>query len=277
MISHSEKALANIDIFYRDINEVDIYVEDTEHGASKLYTIIFKKIFSNQYNIEKVFTLGGKTAVLQKHSELHGQKDRKRLFLVDGDLDLLSSPALEFKDDLLTLNRYCIENYLIEEGAIISLVDEESGQLSAEDIKKYLSFDEWVHKNEEHLLRLFAYFFLCRKHIPQLPTVREGVSKFQIDASGCVCPEKISLKIEEIKRKLEDLAVNHEKEICDILAKLDKTDKLIKYISAKDFLIPLLKVRISQFEKIIMTKAVLKQKLARKSNFEEMSEALKGF
>jgi hypothetical protein len=270
MIKHSEKALENIDIFYADMNSIDIYVEDTDQGANKFYKLLFSRVFNKTHIIKKVFTLGGKKNVLKKHEDLKSDKSQKRLFVIDGDIDLFHNKNLTLNNQLLTLDKYCIENYLVDEEAIIDFVDDESSILDKTEIKELLNLKEWIDHNEPLLFELFKAFAICNKFSLPTATVSEGLKNLKKDGRGNICKEKIATKILEIKKICNENKISYEDEIekySNIIPSLD-------FVSAKDFLLPLIRIRISSFESVKINNSILKQKLARRCNLSALSELL---
>ena len=62
-LSYSDAGLRNRSIFYRQ--DINIYVEDT--GKEYVYEEIFKRLLKNDYRIETILPLGGKTNVLKEY------------------------------------------------------------------------------------------------------------------------------------------------------------------------------------------------------------------
>jgi len=275
MINWSDKARHNIDVFYQEFNDVDIYIEDTEEGSEKLYRIIFQKILRNKYKIERVFPLGGREAVLLDYND--SIRERKKLHILDGDLHLLVNEVnIGLNDHLLILPRYCLENYLIEENGIMEMINDESATLDVEDIRTYLRFHEWISGNSGDLTKLFCLYAACFANSYEGNTVSCGAMKFVTTRDGVVSNEKIEFEIEKI------ISTEGNEKISDDYKKFlnkhkNTEDFFITYVSGKNFLLPLLKERINQIETIKFKSNVLKQKLARKCKFAELSEMLKDF
>lgn len=56
--ARSTKAKKAKSVFFRKYNDIDIYIEDTEKGATKLYTILFQRAFKNKYDVNRIYPLG---------------------------------------------------------------------------------------------------------------------------------------------------------------------------------------------------------------------------
>ena len=112
-------------LFYHKFNDVDIYVEDTGLGAKKLYEIVFGRVFEGRYRVAEIFPLGGRQAVIDKCKGDSLDSERPRVYVIDGDLELMIGVKARKDKRLVVLSRYCIENYLVDELAALSILDEE--------------------------------------------------------------------------------------------------------------------------------------------------------
>jgi hypothetical protein len=154
----SEGGLAASDVFYRDFNDYSFYVEDSEQ--ENLYFDILKKLFPN-VSLEKIFPLGGKPNVLAHSKDEANQLISNRIYLLDKDFDDL----LGTKEDIagvFYLDEFCIENYLLDEEAIVEVVLETHPKEKRDDIRKHLSLATIIPAIAGDLKPLFALFFLAQ-------------------------------------------------------------------------------------------------------------------
>lgn len=266
-------------VFFRNVNDIDIFIEDTSIESEKVCTILFSKIFEGKYQIGKVFSLGGKTKVMEECEKRQTREDRIRLYVVDGDLDLLTGAIVPDYKGLLSLARYCVENFLIQENAIAEILDDEELKKSKEQILEEFGFDDWITTNEEILFNLFVEYALVKKHCSNEPTVSYSVHKLAIPKEwGVVDIEKTNLRIEtmstsvinEIGQERYDL---EKREIIE-RAKPFWSSKLIKYVSGKDYILPLAIMRMKKITKFDVNSKVLKVRLAKKADVEELKYAV---
>lgn len=154
--TRSAVALGALDIFYARLNEVHFYVEDTEQ--ENLYFTILKKHFP-EINFSKIFPLDGKSNVLT-HAKDPANKGGmvKRVYIVDQDFDHLLG-SVENIRSVFYLDRYCIENFLIEEDAMIEVIIENNPRIKAEDVRKSLKLNDFIRQSEDALRELFILFF----------------------------------------------------------------------------------------------------------------------
>ena len=73
-------------VFYKEVNDIDIYIEDTTKGYKKLYKNLFSRVFQNKYRVSEVFPIGSRGKVIAQHKIKNSI--RPYLFIIDGDLFL---------------------------------------------------------------------------------------------------------------------------------------------------------------------------------------------
>jgi len=115
------EGLAALDIFYAGFNDINFYVEDAEQ--ENLYEVILRRKFPD-VRVDRIFPLGGKEAVL-RHAEdpQNGTLFAYRAYILDKDFDDLLD-AMSTHPNIFYLDRFCIENYLLEESAFVEVVVE---------------------------------------------------------------------------------------------------------------------------------------------------------
>lgn len=158
-----ERSLAGraaLDIFYLEFNDVNFYVEDVDQ--ENLYECILKKFFSN-IQIARIFPLGGKTNILRHAQDIVNKSTApSKIYLVDKDFDDLLETV--FSDHrVVYLDRYCIENYLLEESALIELLIETYPKKKKEELIEDVSLSKTIDLCIDSLRPLFTLFFLTQK------------------------------------------------------------------------------------------------------------------
>lgn len=181
-LSYSDAGLRNRSIFYRQ--DINIYVEDT--GKEYIYEEIFKRLLKNDYRIETILPLGGKTNVLKEYI-IKGEFDNRgtpNIFLVDGDFDRYISYDVVGKgdfpeeteanleefvsnkiinsDSVIYLETYNIESYYVDENASKKFI---KGMLRKTDMELsvILNFECWKNRIVSESKDLFLlYCFLIK-------------------------------------------------------------------------------------------------------------------
>jgi hypothetical protein len=262
-------------LFYEEYNDVDIYIEDTAEGYRKIFKELLNKALGTKFNIEQVFPLGDRRQVIEECRKNQESNGRKKVFIVDGDLHILNDFATPELKGLYVLPRYCVENYLFCENAISQTADEEECEMELDQIKDKIDFNYWLNENENLLLDLFIVYAICFKHIPQEQTVGFKVSKLCISNFGIVNPEKVNARKDELSSKLISFIgeerLNTEIEI--IKERINEKDKkLLRFVSGKDYLLPLLITRLQSFLRFPSNSIAVRLRLAKKVNADELKE-----
>lgn len=156
----SPEALAALDIFYDEFNDVHFFVEDEDQ--ENLYEVILRRMFPD-LQIARIFPLGGKRAVLD-HDPQSIERDTKpqSIYLVDKDFDDLLGVKVQ-KPGLFYLDRYCIENYFVDPDAIVEFVVETAPKLKRPEIATNLNIFTKLTELMESLLPLFQMFYCVQR------------------------------------------------------------------------------------------------------------------
>ena len=265
-------------IFYNKFNDIVIYVEDEDPSYGKLYSIIFQKVFGEHCKIQKIFSLGGKNNVIKKFNENQTCK-KPTLFIVDGDLELFyNKPYCKKNDDLsylYCLNRYCIENYLIEKEAVVEVLQEEDDVNKSKAIKKKLDFDNWV-KNNKHLIKLYHYYSIINKF--GIKNVGYSIIKFEDKYKpGIIDKNKVKGKIQSIEKEIMQCNIS-KATIKTTLKSISAKNDILIYVSGKELIYSLFRYIKAKPKMSFPRKEVLfMQKLAHKCQFDDLRLLLKPF
>lgn len=160
MIKFGIESLKSVSKFFSYRNDIDIFTEDKE-ADKEFYKALFKNLLGDKIIINDVSPLGCKANVIKAYKTQDKKDGRKKIFIVDGDLDLLNSIRLS-ENNLISLDSYCIENYLIEENGITQLLYFNSGKHSIENIRSKLNFHKWLNFNAIVLTELFVNFAIFK-------------------------------------------------------------------------------------------------------------------
>lgn len=123
------------DIFFFQFNDVSFYVEDEEQ--ENFFFCILKRLFP-EIRIERIFPLGGKDNVIEEAKKNQG--DKKKVFIVDKDFDDILNKVVNY-DNLFYLDRYSIENYLLEQDALINYIISEKPKLKRANIENQFNIE----------------------------------------------------------------------------------------------------------------------------------------
>lgn len=152
----SPDGLAALDVFYDEYNDIHFFVEDEDQ--ENLYEVLLRKMFPG-LTIARIFPLGGKAAVIRDATECPQDETKPyRVYIVDKDFDdLLGSKVSE--PHLFYLDRYCIENFLIDPSAIVEVIVECHPRLKRRSVVTSLALPNAITSIFAQLRPLFTLFF----------------------------------------------------------------------------------------------------------------------
>lgn len=251
-------------VFFRRFNDIDIYVEDTACGSKKFYEILLARVFDN-YQVKNVFPIGCKQSVLDQCRLDQKPGGRKRLYIVDGDLELLTNNNPCGYDRLVVLDSYCIENYLVDEDAFVTALHEYDLKYNVAEIKTKLSFDSFIYRLEKNFFNLFVLYAVVKKFSPSTTTVAYSVHHLNPSNEGI--PDRVRVKNRQ--NEMQNLlckCINKSqtrKEVSDIKSYCKGSGRhSIDFISAKDYILPLLFMRMRHISNVCPRNSIIKQRLA---------------
>ena len=184
--------------------------------------------------------------------------------MVDGDLYLLTGDDCKNKKGFYVTPFYCIENILLDRASIIKITEEEDIVKTTEEVRDAIDFDSWILKNKL-LLELFIEYAVCKMLKPDIQTVGYSVSKLISSGDGLIDIDKTNSRITELRDNIinsvgQEMYDKHKKEVCDSIEYNGL--ELIKYVSGKDYLYPLMEKRIRSITKTKSNLITLKQRIA---------------
>ncbi len=239
--------------FFAFRNEIDIYTED-KISDKEFYKVLLGRLVSNKVKINDITPLGSKSNVLRAFDEQDINSKRKKIFIIDGDLDLIINTNRKSEKNLVVLDSYCIENYLIDEDAATELIYFSNGKTDKKTISKKLNFDKWLNYNKEVLIKLFINFGILRMFGGGPRIKSASMFLIEVKKQTILNKEEIVKYSLEVKNEIIELLKekgyeNPEEEYDKQFQKLIKlwpieNNTLLRIVSGKDYLIHLLQHRI---------------------------------
>lgn len=229
-------------------------------------------MFEGQYKVGKVFPLGGRGAVVSEHAE--NESDRPSIYIIDGDLFLLTGDTISNGRGLYKFPYYCVENILCDHESLLSIMDEEDPEKDISKLNELFNYQKWLVNNEEKLFSLFVEYGISMLLNPQEQTVAFKVSGLVSCNKGELDEEKLLKRIEELRR----LSVNcsspedYQEVRNKILDEFESSGlNKLDVISGKDYLFPLLKTRAKSIVKTKIPDLNFKMRLAKICNIERLA------
>lgn len=263
-------------VFFDEINDIDIYVEDTARGYEKLLSTIFSRLFNGKYKVEKVFPIGSRGEVENKYHECISTITKPTLFVVDGDLYLLTGEPLQNKNGFFRFPFYCFENLLCFSDSILEILNEEDAINHQEHIIEKFNFNDWLIKNEEKLFSLFIEYGIVKTLKPQIQTVAYNVKELINDKYGNLSDIKTQERISNLSVQIKDEFGEERYSMIrnEIIQRFNSSScNKLDVVSGKDYIFPLFKLRARSTVKTSMSDLNFKLRLSCKVNLEKISQA----
>lgn len=269
MLRRSVRANKTKSIFFEDYNDIDVYTEDTANGYKKLYSKLLSRYFDGDYRIENIFPLGGRDAVIDACEKEENKRSRPRVYIIDGDLHLLRNniPSLP---GLFILHEYCIENTLVCENASVDFLVDEEPTKEYHEIKSELAFQNWLNHNETLLIDLFICYAISMEMTPELPTVSLKVNDYVNDDTGFVDAKKVYAKIASRRSEIISRVgqVDYDERWNEIKEFIKENETKHTFISGKDYLLPLLQMRMRKVIKYTASAISFRHRLSNSCRLE---------
>ncbi len=275
MIERSDRAKYAKHVFYSSYNDVDIFIEDTAVESKKLYVQIFGRALEFGIKLTQVFPIGAREKVLAACAKDQGDRARGAVYIVDGDFEILTSKSYNLKR-LYVLKRYSIENYLVDEDAVVSILNEEVLDQDRDEIKRTLDFDKWLSAISSDLRPLVIAAAVGKHKSCGVKTAKIPLSEITSCEFGLVDKGKIAAKVEEISFATDALhgAGAFHLACRSVSARLSNVDAdcLIRHAPGKNLVFPLLKRRVRSVFNFQHGDAALRLRLAMKCSVDELMD-----
>lgn len=174
------------DIFYTQFNDIFFYIED--ENQENFYYCVLHSLFPD-IRIEKIFPLCGKDNVIAEAKLCLG--DKKKVFVVDKDFDDYFSKII-IQPNLFYLNRYEIENHLIEEEAFLNYIVEEKPKTKLETVQANINLDKLLLDVGYLLYDLTLLHIVAQDKCPHIKNTSLAPEKF-IEYKSCFLVKSVAM------------------------------------------------------------------------------------
>lgn len=230
-------------------NDINVFTEDEEKDK-EFYTLLLKRLLGSQVKINDITPLGCKKNVLKYCNET--ALGKKEVYIVDGDIKVINNNHAIAHPNLFILDRYCIENYLLDENSAIKYIYNNSGTHSESNIKIALQYQNWLATYAPSLVCLFIHFAIADCF--EIPYSIFAFSKYLVVKKKTISFNEDSLlsDVETVKNAvIEKIGKDkYEKTLKKLELKWEPTtETLLTIVSGKNYLIPLLQLKTQDFKK----------------------------
>ena len=216
---YSNEALASRALLYSGLNDINLYVEDTDKEYE--YETIFRRLLGDKYCIKTIFPLGGKPKVKQQYKEFGSETDGiKNFYIVDGDFDRYISPNDMICDDcFIYLKTYNIENYYIDENACLTYAKGCLKQIDKQ-VQQRIDFNLWKTRIVSEAKKLFLCYCYIQLACLELENVNRSPYLFLDQRTGFERTDgafeqyssEIQQKGSDMEKKIKEISIHYEEE-----------------------------------------------------------------
>jgi hypothetical protein len=246
MLELSDESKRLVSTFFTYRNDIDIYTED-ELKDKEFYKVLFQRLLGDKININDITPLGSKKNLIQRCAN-EPQTERKKVFIVDGDISVIHGQNVPSLNNLFILDVYCIENILFDKNSILEFIYLHCAVKSKEEIESELNFEEWLGTYSEKLIELFLHYALVDLFGGQFTL--NNLQRFL--QNNVFSVTIIEAYIESLKTDIELLTSKHNYETKYIELRqlwVNSIQSLFTIVSGKDYLIPMLLIKTQKFKK----------------------------
>ena len=219
-------------------NDIEIYVEDT--GTPNLWVKLLRKYLPKNIRLNNVNALGSKTNVI-KACKIDQEVDgRKKLYIVDADMELLTGRHKPRLRHLYRLRGYCVENYLLQENALVSALTTVNTRIDENSARQQIDFFGWLDRNQKSLERLFVCYAVTYEMKREVKTVGYSVYRLlKANNSVDLCETKVSSRIIELYRKVRnDFSKENTRLVYEKVRINAEAIGVLRFASGKDYIFP---------------------------------------
>ncbi len=248
-LRYKDFVIPTLSLFFKSKNDVDVFIEDS--NDEEFYKALLGRLTAGK-KINKIISCKCKTELIKACEADQSDRERKRIYLADGDLDLIVDTNRSDLKYLFVLERYCIENYLLDEEAILEMLHTNI-VLDKAAIKKQLTFTNYLKSISNVLVDMFLHYAISHYHKMGTKTVSISVGTFCKQAKSITVLDisKIELKIQELRDEIilkigDDI---YNETIYQLRQKWPSNyQTLVSIVSAKDYILPLLVFRFKKLK-----------------------------
>jgi len=250
MLKWPDRARAAIRALFEPLQEIDVYVEDTNDEA--FYRCLLNTATNCEVKIARVFALGGRQAVIDA-AKVHDHTVRRALFIIDGDLSWVKGEPIPAISGLHCHDAYCIENVILCEEALSLVLSQEIIVTEVEALM-LLAYDNWIQAIGKPLLELFSAFATVHDLDATAPTVSQGAGVMCVKNPSSGKHELDPVKVRKARDKALKIAENAAGNAAavttrykQVLHRLRSLPNPLHAVSGKDFLFPLINFHLQSF------------------------------
>jgi hypothetical protein len=242
MIDYSPKAQYARALLLRRYNDILVFVEDP--SLQFMYVRVINRILGSIGKVENTFGLGGRAAVIEACLRNPFVGPKPALYLVDGDLDLLTGNTVPLSPRLHRIDAYSVENILLDSNSISEIAAESVGSKSKAEVEHELELTKLATVAVQLLMPLFVVYAASAKLNLPIPTVSFAVVRLCLAATDArtLSRHLVRERIRDVRRQvIAEVGISTYRTVWREIAGRARTLRFpLRAISGKSYLLPLL-------------------------------------
>ena len=222
-------------------NDIEVYVED--QSTPNLWVNLLEKYLPNGIQLTSVNVLGSRHSVITACRADQQDDGRKRLYIIDGDFDVLQGKRKPRLKHLYMLRSYSVENYLLDEVAIVSAVRILDPQVDQQTALQRLDFSGWFARNRDALTYLFVCYAVSFVLNREQETVGFSVHRLLRpgDPNFDLCEARVATRVIGLYRSIRNHNSKEEtRRVFDRIRSNAAKVGVERFVSGKDYIFPVL-------------------------------------
>ena len=214
-------------------------MEDT--AGRNLWIKLLRHYLPKDVKLENVNVLGSRHRVLNACSLDQQRDNRRKLYFVDGDLDLLRGvrkPRLKY---LYRLRSYCVENYVVNENSFVSAITTLNIKIDYHTAREELDLFGWIERNGAALYSLFICYAVSYELKNEQQTVGYSVHKLLRwnNTDLDFCEKRVAIRVISLYRGIRlDFSSDEVRTVYERIKANAERLGVWRFASAKDYLVP---------------------------------------
>lgn len=249
------KRLVSTFLAYR--NDIDIYTED-ELKDKEFYRVLFHRLVGNNLKINDITPLGSRDNVLERCKN-EPQNGRKKIFVIDGDVTIIHGNNIPQMQNLFVLDAYCIENVVFDKESVLNFIYLNCATRAKDEIEQELDFERWLTTYSKKLIDLFIHFGIMDFYGGKFTLFNAHKYHKKDDYAE----ELVEKDIELLKNEILKLTSkeNYDAKYQELVKKWTYScENLLKIVSGKDYLIPILLLKAKLYKRSKATPTIEESK-----------------
>lgn len=244
MLEYSLNSLPARVLLHGNANDVIFVTEDI--SQIKFHTAILRRILGKGKKLRSTFPVGNRKSVIQAAGLWLQGFSKPTIFLIDGDLFLLTEKNEQLTENIIRLPFCNIENSIFCQRSAVRIAAESNLHHDYKNCREILSLKSYIGNSLDLLIPLIAGYAIAFESNLSIKTTSLDVRAFM--SGDCISAQNLQTKIQEIRDALcqtrspeeIDRRFSHYQNILN-----ENKMAPLRFFPGKTYLLPLLQMRLA--------------------------------